>query len=311
MIQFLKSIIWNSRRRGIVILSVALASSVLLFSSCFFNRPLKYNKGTDATVTVKFDWTEVEGEKPNNMSLWFFPRNDATKAIVRRNVENVKNGAVTVKIPFGEYDVICVNNDPNRLEYRNEKNPYEFEVVLKAVQPYTSDIPALGVWRDVVTNLDFVLDSETYELNLAPKPIAKVLSVELIVNDRFNEIKDISGIIRDVITIYYPYENKFGEEENNLVFKFLKTSQRSNSGKLLGDCIFFVHEHNNSCSHFLDINLELNGGALYTYNYNVTSELKNFSANLDIVLKNNDFRLPTGTSTEFQISNWNDIQIQN
>lgn len=325
MIQFLKFIISDSRRRGIVILSVALVSSVLLFSSCFFDRLLKFNKGNDATVTVKFDWTEVEGEKPNNMSLWFFPRNDATKTAVRRNVENVRNGAVTVKIPFGEYDVICVNNDPNRLEYRNEKNPYEFEVVIKNDQSSQSktfsradggeegsetrgeEYLPMGVWCGTATALDYVLETEDYQLELKPEAVAVPVDVKLTVKERFGDLKSMAGALFEANYIYKPFEKKVVESVKTIYFDMnINTTDHTITAAFQS----FAHKHTDDCQHRMEFYCEMKNGIKYTYAYNIKEQLLTHRIGNTLKLENENFKLPVGQDFSFTIKDWGIIDVE-
>lgn len=85
----------------------------MIFVSCE-HKELCYSHPHSAKVSVVFDWSQMPAAyAPGGMRVIFYPRNGGEEIV--RDFVGKKGGCV--EIPSGVYDVVCFNNDTQRVKY--------------------------------------------------------------------------------------------------------------------------------------------------------------------------------------------------
>lgn len=79
------------------------------------HKELCYDHSHTVPVDVIFDWTNAADADPSIMEVYFFPQ-DGGKA--HRVAFQERNGG-TVELPYGTYDVLCLNTDTETILYRD------------------------------------------------------------------------------------------------------------------------------------------------------------------------------------------------
>lgn len=78
------------------------------------HKELCYSHPHSAKVSVEFEWSQMpEAYSPGGMRVIFYPRNGGEEIV--RDFVGKKGGCV--EIPSGVYDVVCFNNDTQRVKY--------------------------------------------------------------------------------------------------------------------------------------------------------------------------------------------------
>lgn len=78
------------------------------------HKELCYSHPHSAKVSVEFEWSQMPAAySPGGMRVIFYPRNGGEEIV--RDFVGKKGGCV--EIPSGVYDVVCFNNDTQRVKY--------------------------------------------------------------------------------------------------------------------------------------------------------------------------------------------------
>ena len=78
------------------------------------HKELCYSHPHSAKVSVEFEWSQMpEAYSPGGMRVIFYPRNGGEEIV--RDFVGKRGGCV--EIPSGVYDVVCFNNDTQRVKY--------------------------------------------------------------------------------------------------------------------------------------------------------------------------------------------------
>lgn len=78
------------------------------------HKELCYSHPHSAKVSVEFEWSQMPAAySPGGMRVIFYPRNGGEEIV--RDFLGEKGGCV--EIPSGVYDVVCFNNDTQRVKY--------------------------------------------------------------------------------------------------------------------------------------------------------------------------------------------------
>ena len=78
------------------------------------HKELCYSHPHSAKVSVEFEWSQMPAAySPGGMRVIFYPRNGGEEIV--RDFVGEKGGCV--EIPSGVYDVVCFNNDTQRVKY--------------------------------------------------------------------------------------------------------------------------------------------------------------------------------------------------
>lgn len=122
----------GTKRNGLHILGMSVAAAALktcavimacILSSCE-RKEVHYPSSPTAEVQVRFDRSAAPGARVEGMCAWFFPEGGG-KAI-RYDFTDPAGG--TVRIPWGNYRVVCMNNDSEVVQIRGEESYETFEL---------------------------------------------------------------------------------------------------------------------------------------------------------------------------------------
>lgn len=322
-----KSKTWSQKRRGGVMLCLALVSSLLLFSSCFLDRFLNFNEGDKATIEIKFDWSETKGQPPRRMSVWFYPIGKEGE-ITRVNIDN-PTAPYKAKLKFGEYKAVCVNNDPANLIYSNEKDYDNFTVTAGFITvPSTTkggmqaatqrgtrgeiDMNTLdGIWTGLSDGGEYVLEKSNYQIVFKPQSKTWQFNIELKVPERIEELESMTGYLKSKISGVIPAQDKLIEEDGEILFKCnIDRATSTIKAKI------FLIKGNTSSSRAetenptkLELRCKMTNGAIYTYVFDISRELSENDGASQIDLKMEKFELPRLSDSNFNILDWDKINI--
>lgn len=85
----------------------------MIFVSCE-HKELCYSHPHSAKVSVEFEWSQMPAAySPGGMRVIFYPRSGGEEIV--RDFVGKRGGCV--EIPSGVYDVVCFNNDTQRVKY--------------------------------------------------------------------------------------------------------------------------------------------------------------------------------------------------
>lgn len=103
--------------------AAAIAAVSLTLASCE-HKELCYDHSHIVPVNVVFDWTNAPDADPQSMEVYFYPKEGGT---VQRFAFSGRDGG-SVRLPYGDYDVLCLNTDLTATLYRGAEAWETFEV---------------------------------------------------------------------------------------------------------------------------------------------------------------------------------------
>lgn len=160
-----------------------IALGLLAVTSGCRHKDLYVVEGQTMLVDVVFDWRNAPDADPSAMVLRMYNRDDGS--MMRYMFQNKTGG--TIKVPYGNYDAICLNGDINDWAHlRNTDDIETYEV-------YTSDateLQAIGVNVASVSR-----DGESAAERMAQTP-------KTLLTDRQDRIELPVTTTRKTITLY-------------------------------------------------------------------------------------------------------------
>ena len=128
------------KSRMLFFIECMLIGAILFLVSCN-HKELIYEQSSTTQVQVIFDWTKSPGAVVTGMSLWLFP--DIGGLPLRYEFPGHKGGMIDV--PRGKFNVVCMNNNSEVLQYRNLEEWRTFEVFTRR----SSQLEPFGLQRNV------------------------------------------------------------------------------------------------------------------------------------------------------------------
>lgn len=302
-------------------LSTVIATLVLC--SCE-HKELYYGKTRTANVKVVFDWKNAPDADPETMSLYLFPRDGGP---VQRYEFTDRTGGI-VKIPVGNYNVLCLNSDSELIQLRGISRWETFEAytgemkILGSLGIRSASVPradgtegekvahAPGIlWSDRIKNIEVTLLPAEQAITLYPGESVCSYTVEIRNASNLKYVSDLRGALSGMAGGLLPGLDELTPERVTIPFKIVSDGVST----ITGNFLTFGNSPAIGNTNRLVIYAILADGSKWYYTYDVTNQVRSAPdrRHVRIVLDGLPLPKPIANGGGFQpsVDDWKNVNV--
>lgn len=294
----------------------------LLSASCE-HKELCYPSSLTVEVRVLFDWGAVSGVAVEGMSVYFFP--DSGGEPLRYDFAGTEGG--TVKVPWGDYKVIYMNNDTETILFRNMEHYDSFEIYTRPtslVEMLTSRSEPRGanpesapvvlapeaVWGGVREGIRLVRgEAETYNIVLPVSSRVCSYSFEIINVENLKYVQEAGASLSGLSGSLRMGGNIFSDVRSVIPFP----AETDGKSSIKGHTLAFGLSTNADTSRVLTLYLVFADGSKHYYRFDVSDQVNNApdKRNVHIVIDGLSLPKPIVNGGGFhpEVDEWETINI--
>lgn len=273
-----------------------LTSATLLLAACLTtsceHKELCYEPNPTVNAKVSFGWDETMETAPKSMSVYLFPVSGGKS--IRYELTRYEN--VSIRIPVGEYDIICLNSDTRNIDIRNSESFSRFEIIThdasESETPLSKGAPRAGGAEDeriarqpetiycaTATGVKFTETTNAQSrveignenmIRLAPVKKTSEIFLRIENIDHAKRINELSATLSEMAEGYHPANE--APTEGTVTLPVEMTVDRK-SGTATAIIRSFGHCPADFRSHHLMIYAIMNDDSKYYFDYDISESL--------------------------------------
>ncbi|MDE6802523.1 MAG: DUF5119 domain-containing protein [Muribaculaceae bacterium] len=264
----------------------------LLMSGCR-HKDLWFGDTSASSVDVVFDWTKAQDANPESMSLYLFDTEKASHPL--HYVFSGRDGG-SAEIPFGTYAALGLNADNTSwavITGGDDSESFELSTLdaptLRAYNLSPMSVPRSEAssgervaatphmaWSGRTDNIYLPADTGRHTITVYPEEIVCHYTVDVL--DVAN-IGGLSGASVDAVISGMAEAYHCGHQQpsgNTVTHPFVLAADKAR-GSLHSEFLTFGEHPEKKVSHILTIYLYLTDGAKWSYDFDVTDQIRNAS----------------------------------
>lgn len=274
---------------------IFMVLGIMMFSACE-HKELCYEHSSETKIYVSFSWKQLDGNRPSDMRLFFYPLNTSNRLPV---IFDLPDAGGFIILPKGEYEVICFNVDTENILQKNESDIRTLELTThenewrKKKSNTTTMNPPEFLCRDYKERIRIGMNGDN-TLLFSPRQAVSRLTFEITGIRNLEYAKGARGTLSGVASSLFVGSNRYSSEANAIAFDAKKEENRI----LTGTFYFFgiAEDVDPKIPQSNVFTLFLNNGKVYTKAVDVTTQIHDVPLRdniRDIHLKLNiDFEMP-------------------
>lgn len=297
--------------------------ATLAFSSCE-HKELYYGSTHTANVKVIFDWKKAPDAAPKTMSLYLFPGDGGP---VQRYEFTDRTGGI-VKIPVGNYNVLCLNSDSELIQLRGISRWETFEAytgeerMLGSLGIRSGSVPGADgtgtekislapdmLWSDRAKNIEITLLPAEQAITLYPGESVCSYTVEIRNASNLKYVSDLSGALSGMAGGLLPGPDELTTERVTVPFNTVSDGIST----ITGNFLTFGSSPTIGNTNRLVIYAILADGSKWYYTYDVTSQVRSApdKRHVRIVLDGLPLPKPIANGGGFQpsVDDWKNVNV--
>lgn len=277
--------------KAIAITSATFLLAGALLTSCE-HKELCYEPNPTVNAKVSFGWDETMEAAPKSMSVYLFPVNGGKS--IRYEITDFEDG--TIRVPVGEYDIICLNSDTRNIDIRNSESFSRFEIIThdasESETPLSKGAPRAGGAEDeriarqpetiycaTATGVKFTETMQSAgradgananSIALIPELKTTEIAVTIDNIDNANHLSELSATLSEMAEGYHPATGS--ATEGTVTFPVAMEFDRK-SGTATAIIRSFGHCPADFRSHHLMIYAIMDNGSKYYFDYDISESL--------------------------------------
>jgi hypothetical protein len=277
------------------------------------------------SVDVKFDWSLHPDADPIAMLVYFFPEGGGSS--LRYAITNREGG--TLRLPVGNYDVLCVNSDTETVRLVGTEYKSTFEITthsttllasLSALGMRSDELPKADgtsderiasvpdkVWSHHRQGIELLRDIQNDPIVLTPAAAHSTYTVDITEAENLSYSRGISGSLSGLAGGIYAC-NGGSTTAENVIMPFEVTITETEDA-VHGTFLTFGDCGMDDKPHKLTIYSVMSDGSKWYYTYDVTDQVENAPDPRNVHIQLSGLPLPKpvqGGGFQPEVEDWED-----